>query len=88
MIYRALTNMLVLSWPETNDARQEWAWRTAELTRVIAGATKVLTGLQQSAQWNQDSWLLQQGVCISPYTVCRVMFLFSPYQPRSQFVAV
>lgn len=79
MIYRALTNMLVLSWPETNDARQEWAWRTAELTRVIAGATKVLTGLQQSAQWNQDSWLLQQGVCVSVHILCVVScFCFYP----------
>ena len=62
MVYRALTNMLVLPWPETSDSRQEWAWRTAELGRVVAGATKVLTELQQSGQWNQEAWLLQQGV--------------------------
>lgn len=53
--------MLVLPWPETSDAGQEWAWRTTELDRVVSGATKVFAELQQSAQWSQDSWLLQQG---------------------------
>ena len=62
MVYRALANMLVLPWPETSDSRQEWAWRTAELGRVVTGATRVLTGLQQSGQWNQETWLLQQGL--------------------------
>ena len=61
MVYRALTNMLVLPWPETSDAGQEWAWRTTELGRVVSGATKVFAELQQSAQWSQDGWLLQQG---------------------------
>ena len=61
MVYRALTNMLVLPWPETSDAHQEWAWRTAELTQVVAGATKVLSGLQGSSGWGQEEWLLQQA---------------------------
>lgn len=62
MVYRALTNMLVLPWPETNDTGQQWAWRRAELVEVVAGATKVLAELQQSAQWNQESLFLEQGM--------------------------
>ena len=61
MVYRALTNMLVLPWPETSDTEQEWVWRTAELVRVVGGATKVFVELQRQPQWNQDSWLLQEG---------------------------
>lgn len=61
MVYRALTTMLVLPWPETSDAEQQWAWRTAELAQVVAGATKALAELQQSTQWNQECWFLDQG---------------------------
>lgn len=61
MVYRALTNMLVLPWPDTNDTQQEWELRTRELTQVVAGATKVLTELQGSSGWGQEEWLLQQA---------------------------
>ena len=53
--------MLVLPWPETNDANQQWAWRTTELAKVVAGATKVFVGLQESTGWTQEVWLLDQA---------------------------
>lgn len=61
MVYRALTNILVLPWPETSDAHQEWAWRTTELSRVVAGATKVFTELRERSGWSQEEWLVQQA---------------------------
>jgi hypothetical protein len=61
MVYRALTNMLVLAWPETSDSQQEWEWRTAELTQVVAGATKVFTELRGTSGWSQEEWLVQQA---------------------------
>ena len=68
MVYRALTNMLVLPWPETSDSHQEWEWRTGELSQVVAGATKVFAELRGASGWGQEEWLVQQAK--SPIRQC------------------
>ncbi len=61
MVYRTLTAMLVLPWPETTHPAQRWDARAQELTKLVGGATKFFQQLQRTPNWSEDSRLQSQG---------------------------
>ncbi len=61
MVYRALSNILVLPWPETTHLAQRWDARAHELSKLVSGATNVFQQLQQTPDWSQNAQLHSQG---------------------------